>query len=81
MEASQVVIEEVMRAAVDAARKAATSAAAGDRHAAGQVFAYHNILDVLKEQATLLGVVFADIELQGFNPDELLTSAMPRKAA
>jgi hypothetical protein len=81
MEASQVVVEEVMRAAVDAARKAAAQAASGDRHAAGQVFAYYNVLDVLKEQAALAGVVFDDVELQGFDPDELLALAAPRQAA
>lgn len=81
MEASQVVLEEVMRAAVDAARKAALQAAGGDRHAAGQVFAYYNVLDVLKEQADLLGLAFADTGLQSFDPDELLEAAAPRKAA
>lgn len=81
MEISQAVVEEVMRAAINAAKVAAPKAAAGDRHAAGQVFAYHDVLDVLKEQCDLLGVVFADTGLQAFDPDELLVLASPKKAA
>ena len=81
MQASQVVLEEVMRAALESARKAAVQAAAGNRHAAGQVFAYHDVLDVLKEQASLLGVQFDDRELAAFDPDELIRAAAPRRAA
>ena len=81
MEACQVILEEVMRSAVDAARQAARQAAAGDRHAAGQVFAYHNMLDVLKEQADLRGVAFDDAELVAFDPDELIAASAPRQAA
>ena len=81
MESCQVVVEEAMRAAIDAARKVAPQAAAGDRHAAGQVFAYYNVLAVLKQQAALLGVTFADKELATFDPDELIRTSAPRKAA
>ena len=72
MNESQVVIEEVMRAAMDAALKASARARSGDQHAAGQVYAYHNILDVFKQQADLIGLEIADTELAEFNPDVLL---------
>lgn len=81
MERSQVVLEEVMRAALVSARAAAAKAAAGDRHAAGQVFAYHDVLDVLKEQAELIGVTFDDGELKSFDPNELIAASAPRQAA
>ena len=67
MNAGQIVLEEVMRAALDAARAAARQAAAGDRHAAGQVYAYHNVLDVFKQQADLLGMKIDDAELAIIN--------------
>jgi len=78
---AQVVLEEVMRAAMLSALKAAVQAAAGDRHAAGQVFAYHDILDVFKEQAEVLGVKLADAELASFDPDTLLKLAALRQVA
>lgn len=81
METSQVVLEEVMRAAILSARKAAAQAASGDRHAAGQVFAYHDVLSVLKEQADLAGVAFDDALVAGLDPDELIASSAPLKRA
>lgn len=81
MEQAQVVLEEVMRAAMQAALRAATQAADGDRHAAGQVFAYHDVLDVFKEQAELLGMKISDTELAAFDPDQLIQLSAPRKAA
>lgn len=81
MEAAQVVLEEVMRAAMDAALKAAPRAASGDKHAAGEVFAYYNALDVFKEQAEIVGMQISDRELAAFDPDALLKLAAPRKAA
>lgn len=82
MEAAQVVLEEVMRAAIASARRAAAQAASGDRHAAGQVYAYHDVLSVLKEQADLAGVEFDDATVAGFDPDELIvrSAPMPRAA-
>ena len=77
MERAQAIVEEVMRAAMEAGRRAAAQAASGDLHAAGQLFAYHDVLDVLKEQADLLGVVFAESELRNFDPDELLSLSVP----
>jgi hypothetical protein len=79
MDSGQVVLEEVMRAALDAARSAARQAAAGDRHAAGQVYAYHNVLDVFKQQAEVLGMQIDDRELAALNPDDLIKR--PRAAA
>lgn len=70
-----------MRAALESVRKAAQQAAGGDRHAAGQVFACHGVLDVLKEQAELPGIPFDDRELASFDPDELIRAAAPRRAA
>jgi hypothetical protein len=81
VEQAQVVLEEVMRAAMQAALRAATQAADGDRHAAGQVFAYHDVLDVFKEQAELLGMKISDAELAAFDPDQLIQLSAPRKAA
>jgi hypothetical protein len=81
MDTPQVVLEEVMRAALEAARGAAVQASAGDPHAAGQVFAYHDVLDVFKEQAALMGLMIDDAELAALNPDELLRSSAPQRAA
>jgi hypothetical protein len=81
VETSQMVLEEVMRAAIAAARRAAAQAASGDRHAAGQVFAYHDVLSVLKEQADLAGVQFDDEVVAGFDPDELIRDSAPLRQA
>lgn len=72
MERAQAVLEELMSLSIEAGRKAAAEAAAGDRHAAGRLFAYHDVLDVLVEQAKLIGLVFEDKSLADFDPDELL---------
>lgn len=81
MQASQVILEEVMRAAIGAATAAAVKAAAGDRHAAGQVFAYHDVLSVLKEQADIAGIAFDDALVAGFEPDTLIVAAAPIRQA
>lgn len=81
MESAQVVLEEVMRSAIISARRAAAQAAAGDRHAAGQVFAYHDMLSVLKEQADIAGVQFDDEIVAEFDPDELIIASAPLKTA
>ena len=79
MEKAQVVIEELMYLAIDAGRKAATEATRGDLHARGRLFAYHDILDVLQQQARLLGLQFEDKSLAAFDPDDLMRT--PREAA
>ena len=81
MESAQVILEEVMRAAILAARRAAAQSATGDRHAAGQVFAYHDVLSVLKEQADLAGIRFDDEIIAGFDPDELIRASASLKDA
>ena len=81
MDKSQVIVEELMSLVVEAGKKAAGEAAFGDVHARGRLYAYHDVLDVLKEQAHLLGVDFADNSLRDFDPDELLRLSVPRKAA
>lgn len=68
MERAQAVLEELMSLSIEAGRKAA----AGDRHAAGRLFACHDVLDALVEQAKLIGLVFEDKSLADFDPDELL---------
>lgn len=80
MEKAQVVIEELMTSAIAAGRDAALRAAAGDVVASGQVLAYYDVLDVLKEQAGQIGLVFADKTLAAFDPDELLRKPLKKAA-
>lgn len=70
--AAQVVLEEVMGAAINSARAACAEAAAGDSYAAGKVDAYYDVLDVFKEQAEVIGLEFFDATLRDIDPDELL---------
>lgn len=71
---AQVVLEEAMRAAIEAGRDAAARSVAGDARAAGEVMAYYNVLDVMREQASLLGVVFRERDVASFDPEELLVA-------
>lgn len=81
MSPEQVVLEEVMVAALDSARSAAEQAATGDSYSAGKVDAYYDVLDVLKEQAELLGVKFDDVRLQRLNLDELFQASVKKATA
>jgi hypothetical protein len=69
---AQILLESVMKAAIDAARQLKEPAAAGDSFSQGEIMAYYDILDVIKEQAELAGIEFNDPELSDFDPDELL---------
>lgn len=71
-----IVLEEVLRRAMDDALKLQTSDSAYDR---GQLFAYFGVLEWGKEQANIMGIEFADKELQAFDPYALLQKS--KKAA
>jgi len=65
-----IVLEEVLRRAMDDAQKLQDSDSEYDR---GQLFAYFGILEWGKEQANMMGIEFADKELQDFDPYTLLS--------
>ncbi|MHB8920901.1 MAG: hypothetical protein ACYC3N_07690 [Halothiobacillus sp.] len=71
-DSAQAILEGVMKAAIDAARQLADAAAAGDAFSQGEIMAYYDMLDVIKEQAELAGLEFEDKMLADFDPDELL---------
>lgn len=62
----QVLLQEVVKTAKEAAMR---SKNAGDW---GPLFAYHDILDVVKTQAEILEVPLAEIGLDGVNLDQFL---------
>lgn len=73
MEKAQVVLEELMTHAIAAARRARAAAADGSEpHGEAMAFAYYDIIDVIREQADLLGIEWADRTLAGFVPESLL---------
>ncbi len=67
--AALAVLEEVLSAAIQAARTKVGSAEAFDQ---GLVMAYYDVLSVAKEQAELLGVQFGDQTVREFDPESLL---------
>ena len=67
----QVVIEELLTAAIDAGMKARRKAAM-DPFENGRVSAYYDVIRWIKEQADILEIEFADQSLAKFDPDELL---------
>ena len=73
----QVVIEELLTAAIDAAQKARRKADT-DPFENGKLMAYYDVIRWFKEQAVVLEIEFADKSLAAFDPDELLK---PRKQA
>lgn len=79
MEKSQVVIEELASLCISAGLEAKADAARGNAEARGRLQAYYDVLDVLKAQADMLGITFADESVAKFDPNELL--AAPKKAA
>lgn len=74
IQSAQVVLEEVLGAAIEAALEARAKAA-GDPIERGQLMAYHDIISVAKEQAALLGLEFRDKNIAAFDPDDLLKPA------
>lgn len=81
MNSAQMVLEMVLRRAMEAGRAAAPDAERGDSYARGLAFAYHDLADVLKEEAEIAGIKFSEAELRAFDPDELLKLAVGKKAA
>jgi hypothetical protein len=73
VEKAQVVLEEVMAHAIAAARCARAAAADGsDQQGEALAFAYYDMVDVIREQAELLGIEWADRTLADFVPESLL---------
>jgi len=79
-EAGQVVLEEIMYVAIDGAREA-LKAPQDDLFEQGRLMAYYDILDVIKEQAALLEVKFADQALADFDPDKEILNARRKQTA
>lgn len=62
-----------MTHAIAAARRARAAAADGsDQHGEAMAFAYYDMVDVIREQADLLGIEWADRTLAVFVPESLL---------
>jgi hypothetical protein len=80
MNAENVVLEEVLRRAMDDALDLARKRTRSAREE-GELYAYFSMLDYAKQQADLLGVRFADQELQAFDPYRLLDRQTERHAA
>lgn len=79
VKAEQVVLEELLTAAIRAGRLAAQEyRASGDRFEEGRLFALYDMITVAQEQARLLGVRFADQSLAEFDPDKELVVARPK---
>ena len=74
----QVVLENLLTAAIDAAMKARARADTDPAERA-RMMAYYDVIRWAKEQAGVIELEFADRSLADFNPDELLQPA--RQAA
>lgn len=62
-----------MAHAIAAAQRARAEApASGDSGLEAMAFAYYDIADVIREQADLLGIEWADRTLATFDPDTLM---------
>jgi hypothetical protein len=70
----QVLAEEILTAAIDAALKARAQAET-DPFQNGKLMAYYDIITMAKELAGVMGVEFVDKDLAAFDPDELLKPA------
>jgi hypothetical protein len=80
MNAENVVLEEVLRRAMDDALELAKKGNRNEREE-GELYAYFSLLDNAKQQADLLGIRFADQELQAFDPYQLLGKQPDRREA
>ena len=76
----QVVLEEVLRAAINAAREA-RARAVSDLFEEGLMMAYYDLITVAKEQAELMELEFIDRTIAEFDPDELLRALKTQSAA
>ncbi len=73
MEKSQAVLEVVMAHAIAAAQRARAEAkSSSDSGLDAMAFAYYDIADVIREQADILGIEWADRTLATFDPDTLI---------
>ena len=70
----QVVLEELLTAAIDAAMKAREKATT-DPFESGRTMAYYDVIRWAQEHAKILELQFVDKSLAAFNPDELLKPA------
>lgn len=83
MEKAQVVLEVVMSHAIGAAQRARRRAQAPDgsgKDGEAMAFAYYDIVDIIREQADLLGIEWADRTLADFVPESLLGRQDPGPA-
>jgi hypothetical protein len=62
----QILLQEVVKTAKEAAIRAKNI------NEEGALFAYYDILDVIKTQAIIMKVPLSEIGLEGFDPDELI---------
>ncbi|MBA2594280.1 MAG: hypothetical protein M3495_01150 [Pseudomonadota bacterium] len=69
--ADYVLLEEVLRRALDEASELAAKAARSDREEGG-LFAYFNILVWAKQQAEILGIRFQDEAIRELDPYRLI---------
>ena len=76
----QVVLEEVLRAAINAAREA-RARTVSDPFEEGLMMACYDLITVAKEQAELMELEFIDRTIAGFDPDELLRALKTQSAA
>ncbi len=80
MSAESVVLEEVLRRAMDDGLELVKKAKRSERED-GELYGYFAVLDWGKQQADLMGVKFGDQELQAFDPYQLLAAPPQRQAA
>jgi hypothetical protein len=64
----QILLQEIVKTA------RAAAASAKDQQRDELLFGYYDILDVVKTQAEIMDVPLTEIGLDGFDPDQLLSS-------
>ena len=73
MNAEYVILEEVLRRAMDDGLALSNKGHLND-YEEGQLFTYFSMLDWAKQQAAILEIQFGDRELQAFDPYQLLAN-------
>jgi hypothetical protein len=76
----QVVLEELLTAAIDAALKACEKADK-DPFEKGLLMAYYDLITVAKEQARIVGLEWRDKRLGAFDPDKELLNYKRKRVA
>jgi hypothetical protein len=76
----QVVLEELLTAAIDGALKAREKADR-DPFEKGLLMAYYDLITVAKEQAKIIGLTFEDKTITAFDPDKELLRHKRKRAA